>query len=130
MRGGGRGGDGPAEAAWAELLDCAVDLGLIGQGTPLPSRTPGAVVARLAEALGAGASAAGESLGALESAVVRERYSADIEKDGDGVGSGAAERGLEEALGSCVRAMREQAGWLRRLRATLLPTSLLRPLRI
>ncbi|WP_366180979.1 transglutaminase-like domain-containing protein [Actinomyces timonensis] len=126
VRGRG-GGGGPAEAAWGELLDSAADLGLISRGTALPSRTPGAVVARLTEALGAGDGSARESLSVLESAVVRERYGAGAD---EGAGSAAGEPGLDEALGICVREMREHASWPRRVRARLLPTSLLRPFRI
>lgn len=125
--GGADDGGGPAEAAWAELLDSAVDLGLIGRGTALHSRTPGAVVASLAEVLGAGDGSASASLSVLESAVVRERYGAGAVEGAD---SAAGELGLDEALGACVRAMREKAGRTRRVRARFLPASLLRPLRI
>ena len=132
-------GEEPATQAWDELVDTAVDLGLYAPAAARArARTPEAVVEYLdGRGLLAGAAGAAELAGAagnaeapgpaaaarhLARAVVEERYS------GAAGGVAGAEPGaLTAALGTAASALRARAGWRARLRAAVLPRSVLRP---
>ena len=133
-------GDEPAERAWAELMDTAVDLGLYAPGaSPARARTPEAVIEYLAEA-----GAFGEDPGAdaeraarkLAEAVVAERYAGVAEEPAGPIGSnravdstspgGASGPALRAHLARATRALQSRAGRRGRVRAALLPRSLAR----
>lgn len=138
-------GEAPAAQAWAELVDTAVDLGVyLPDSAPARARTPEAVVEYLsargllggaAEAAdraggagaredaahgGTGRGAAEEKAAGVARAVVEELYAAAPE--------GAPVRDPEPliaALELVTAALRSRAGWRARLRAALLPRSVL-----
>ena len=101
--------DGSALAAWAEFVDTARDL-----GRPLPeSLTP----RQAADAVRAGLDErAVDALRRLQLAVEAEAYAASVPE-------GRAT--LVNSLRTVTRALRKSVGWKRRLRARVLPASVL-----
>ncbi|MBK0420245.1 transglutaminase domain-containing protein [Leucobacter sp. CSA1] len=135
-----RRGPEPASAAWAELVDAARDLGFLGftggAEDRARARTPEAVVEHLVGRglLGARGTAAADAADRLALAVVGERYSGDPPGgpgpgagagSGPGAGAGSGAEGLASDLIVAIRALRAGAGPKRRLRAAVLPRTVL-----
>ncbi|QBE47865.1 transglutaminase domain-containing protein [Leucobacter triazinivorans] len=111
-------GERPAAHAWAELVDTAVDLGVYApEAARVRARTPEAIAEYLVSR-GLRGDAAAAALG-LARALVEERYAA--------APAPAREAGpLRSELELATSALRSTAGWPARLRAALLPRSVLR----
>lgn len=122
----------PAEAAWAELRDTALDLALPWARERSPRETGRALLDHLGPAEGTDTAErpvtgpeanpeATQALVALVEAVERERYAADPEP--------AAAQQLRAHLDTCVSSLRGGVPRRVRRRATWLPASVLSPAR-
>ncbi|MGJ0184403.1 DUF3488 and transglutaminase-like domain-containing protein [Corynebacterium glyciniphilum] len=112
-------GDEPARHAWAEMVDTAIDLGLVSRvrlrDRPLRARTPEAMVEYLATIGGLDKESAGAA-DRLAAAVSAERYGAKDQL------ADLAE--IQATLAATVAGMSEHAGSAARRRAVFVPRSL------
>ena len=111
-----RRGERPADAAWDELVATARDLGAGGGG----SETPRAFAARLAERPAVHDAEVGAALLRIRDSVERERYGPTAER-----GDGAPVATLAHDVAAVRSALLADAAAAERVRATLLPASLI-----
>ena len=111
-----RRGERPADAAWDELVATARDLGAGGGG----SETPRAFAARLAQRPAVHDAEVGAALLRIRDSVERERYGPTAER-----GDGAPVATLAHDVAAVRSALLADAAAAERVRATLLPASLI-----
>lgn len=115
----------PAQQAWAEVVDTAVDLGLLTRSTPLRARTPDALIEHLSDR-GSLATEATEAMRTLAGLMEAERYSgrAASQTPRDPQPDDSTEP-IVACLATVRRGLKLQASKSQRVAAKLMPRSVL-----